>query len=147
MPADTNSPFRRRQHASENGQQRGLAAPGRSHEQRQFTAFERQAYTLERRHLRSAAAKDLRHIHRIEQGRGHRENTMAGSMRVTCTIAAIADPMHITTVSRKSPIISPCVMTIGNAVAAVSFTMVSPISAAIEKPMMAFRSAWQTITA
>src|SRR5512140_529714 len=145
MSADANGPLRRRQHASENGQKRGLAAPGRSHQQGQFAAVEREAHSLERRHLASAAAKDLRHIHRLEQGFGHRVNTMAGSMRVTCTIAANADPMHMTTVSTNRPTFSPGVMTIGNAVAAVNFTMASPMSAAMEKPMTALISAWQMI--
>ena len=37
-------------------------------------------------------------------------------------------------------------MTIGNAVAAVNFTMASPMSAAMEKPMTALSSACQMIT-
>ena len=83
MPADMNSSRRRGQHASEDGQQRGFAAPGRPHEQSQFTAVELQAYAPERCYLGSAAAKDLGHIHGFDQSVGHRVNTMAGSMRVT----------------------------------------------------------------
>ena len=56
----TNGALGRRQHASENGQQRGLAAPGRPHQQRKFAAVERQAHALERRDLGGAAAEVLR---------------------------------------------------------------------------------------
>ena len=49
--AQANASARGRQHASEDRQQRGLAAAGRPHQQRQFAALERQAYALERLHL------------------------------------------------------------------------------------------------
>ena len=53
--------------------------------------------------LASAAAKLLRQVHRLKQWFGYRVNTTAGSMRVTWTIAAIEDPMHITRVTTNSP--------------------------------------------
>ena len=56
----------------------------------------------------------------------HRVNTMAGSMRVTFMIAAIAETTHITTVSTNSATVSPGVMTIGSALAAVMRTTRSP---------------------
>src|SRR6187399_1069868 len=146
MLADPHRSLRRRQHAPKDGQQRGLAAPGRSHQQGEFAAVERQADALERRHLASATAKLLCQVHRLEQWFGHRVNTTAGSMRVTWTIAAIEDPMHMTRVKTNSPAISSGVMTIGNAVPAVSRTTATPASAAREKPMMALSTACQMIT-
>src|SRR3954470_9121447 len=141
-----NRPFGRRQHASENRQQRGLAAPGRPHQQSEFAAAKRQAHALERRHLGSAAAKVLRNIRRFEYWFAHRVNTMAGSIGVTRTIAPIDDPIHMTRVSTNSPAISPGVITIGNAVPSVSRTTASPTSAAMAKPMIALSSACQRIT-
>src|SRR4029078_4638268 len=146
MLADANRSLGRRQHASEYPPQRGLAAAGWPHQQGEFAAGEREADALERGHPASAAAKVLCDIHRLEHGFGHRVNTVAGSMRVTCMIAAIDDPMHITRVSTNSPAINPGVMTIGNAVPSVSRTTASPASAASEKPMTALSSACQRIT-
>ena len=57
----------------------------------------------------------------------HRVNTMAGSMRVTFMMAAIAETTHMTTVSRNSATVRPGVMTIGSALAAVMRTTRRPI--------------------
>ena len=51
---------------------------------------------------------------------------MAGSMRVTFMIAAIAETTHIVTVSTNSETVSPGVMRIGSAPAAVIRTTSSP---------------------
>ena len=77
--------------------------------------LERQADALERATLAAPAAEVFLTIHGLQQRLAHRVNTMAGSMRVTFMIAAIAETTHITTVSRNSPAIRPGVMTIGSA--------------------------------
>ena len=56
----------------------------------------------------------------------HRVNTMAGSMRITLTMAAIAETTHITTVSTNRPT-QAGVMTIGSALVAVMCTTSSPM--------------------
>jgi predicted 3-demethylubiquinone-9 3-methyltransferase (glyoxalase superfamily) len=87
--AHANRSARGRQNASENRQQRGLAAPGRPHQQRQFTALERQAHALESLDLSRSIAEQFHDIDGLDDGVGHHVNTIPGSMRVTCTIAPI----------------------------------------------------------
>ncbi len=102
IAADANGAFGRRQHAAEDGQQRGLAAAGRPHQQRQLAALERQVDALERADLRGPVPRSLAMPVASITSVGHRVNTMAGSMRVTFMIAAIAETTHITTVSTNS---------------------------------------------
>ena len=102
IAADANGSFGRRQHAAENGQQRGLAAARRPHQQRQLAALERQVDALERADLRGPVAEVLGDARCFHHRLAHRVNTMAGSMRVTFMIAAIAETTHITTVSTNS---------------------------------------------
>ena len=83
--AHANRSPRGRQNASENRQQRGLAAPGRPHQQRQFTALERQAHALESFDLSRSIADQFHDIDGLDDGVGHHVNTIPGSMRVTCT--------------------------------------------------------------
>jgi hypothetical protein len=69
--------------------------------------------------LSGSLAEEFHHIDSLDDGLGHRMNTIAGSMRVTCTIAAIADITHTATVSRNSLRVNPGLMTTGKAVSAV----------------------------
>src|SRR6266550_4108434 len=62
----------------------------RPHQQRQFTALERQAHALESLDLSRSIAEQFHDIDGLDDGVGHRVNTIPGSMRVTCTIAPIA---------------------------------------------------------
>src|ERR1043166_9248229 len=94
------------EHAAEDRQQRGLAAAGWSHQQGQFAASERQAHPLERLHLRRAPAQPLHDIDDFDDGFGHRVNTITGSMRITCKIAATADMTHMTSVRNNSTKVS-----------------------------------------
>jgi hypothetical protein len=71
-------------------------------------------------------------------------NTITGC--ITCTIAAIADTTHMTSVKRNNTSVSAGVMTIGNAVSAVAATTIKPIAAARQNPTTALISAWQTMT-
>ena len=73
-------------------------------------------------------------------------NTITGSMRVTCTIAATADMTHMSSVSKNNTRVSAGVMTMGNAVSAVAATTITPMAAAKQKPMTALISAWQMMT-
>ena len=87
------------------GQQRGLAAAGRPHQQGQLAAAQRQVDALERAHLRGARcpAPCATSTGFDAPTLAHRVNTMAGSMRVTLMMAAIAETTHMTTVSRNRP--------------------------------------------
>jgi len=67
-------------------------------------------------------------------------------MRITCTMAEIDDKTHMTTVSRNKPTLIVGVMSSGNADSAVASTMINPMPAAIENPMMALTSAWRMMT-
>jgi hypothetical protein len=53
--------------------------------------------------LSRSIAEQFHDIDGLDDGVGHRVNTIPGSMRVTCTIAPIADMTHMTTVNRNSP--------------------------------------------
>jgi len=57
-------------------------------------------------------AHQLHDIDGLDDGVDHRVNSITGSMRVTCTIAAIADTMHMTTVNRNSNRVSTGVATV-----------------------------------
>src|SRR6266404_3229748 len=137
---------RRREHASEDREKRSLAAAGGAHQQRQFAAPERQADTLESLHLRRPLSQPLHDIDGLDDGLDHRVNTITGSMRVTCTIAATAEMTHIRSVSRNSTKVSAGVITMGNAVSAVAATTTNPTPAARQNPITALISAWQTMT-
>ena len=67
-------------------------------------------------------------------------------MRVTLTIAEIADRAHMPTVSTNKPSVSLGVMVTGKTAFAVAFTISKPNTAAIENPMSALKKAWQRIT-
>ncbi len=95
LAADADGSFARRQHAAENGQQRGLAAAGRPHQQRQLAALEREIDALERAGAPGPSAEVLNNASGLHHQNAHRVNTMAGSMRVTFMIAAIAETTHI----------------------------------------------------
>ena len=118
----------RRQHAAEDQQQRGLAASGRAHQQRQFAAFERQIDAAQRLHLARTAAQRLCHLPRFYDKIAHRMNTVAGSVRSTRTIAPIADITHMATVNIDSATNSHGVITIGNALFAVIWTTTAPMA-------------------
>src|SRR5258707_5267598 len=137
---------RLRDHASEDREKRSLAAAGGAHQQRQFAAPERQADTLESLHLRRPLSQPLHDIDGLDDGLDHRVNTITGSMRVTCTIAATAEMTHIRSVSRNSTKVRAGVITMGNAVSAVAATTSNPTPAATENPITALISAWQTMT-
>src|SRR5439155_23638775 len=124
-------------HASESRPKRRLAAARRAHQQRQLAAGDREAHPPERLDPRRSAAEHLHDIAGFNDRLGHRVNTIAGSMRITCTIAAIADSTHITMVSVNSTAVRPGVRMIGNAVSAVRWTMIHPMPAAILNPMTA----------
>src|SRR5229473_1923983 len=119
---DADGALRRRQDASEHGQQRGLAAAGRTHEQRQFSASERQIDAPEGFHPPRALAEDSHDIHGLDHRRRHRVKTMAGSMRVTTVMAEIAERAHMNRVSANRPTVRPGVMTMGKAVFLVAAT-------------------------
>ena len=127
VAADANGPLGRRQHAAENGEQRGLAAAGRPHQQRQLPALERQVDAFQRADLPGPVAEVLGDAGCFHHQVAHRVNTMAGSMRVTFMMAAIAETTHMTTVSRNSARVRPGVMTIGSAPLAVMRTTKRPI--------------------
>ena len=76
----------------------------------------------------------------------HRVNTMAGSMRVTFMIAAIAETTHITTVSRNSATVRPGRDHDRQRAAAVMRTTSEPTRYGRPKPITAFSSAWQMMT-
>ena len=82
----------------------------------------------------------------LEHNLGHRENTKVGSIRITFTIAAIAEPMHIVNVRTNSATVSSGVMITGSADSAVAAATILPIAAAPAKPTMALSSACQMIT-
>src|SRR5262245_66642789 len=146
MTANADAAAGRRQHAAEHGQERGLAAAGRPHQQGQLAADQRQVDALERVHAPGAFAEHLHDVGRLDHGLCHRANTMAGSMRVTTRIAETAAIAHMTTVSTNRPSVSMGVITIGSGASVVAFTSASPIEAAIEKPMTALSSAWPRMT-
>ena len=73
----------RRQHAAEDGEQRGLAAARRPHQKRQFAARDGEAHALERLHPAGADAEEFHDVDRIEYRLGHRVKTIAGSIRIT----------------------------------------------------------------
>ena len=72
-------------------------------------------------------AEILDDARRFHHRPAHRVNTMAGSMRITFMMAAIAETTHITTVNANRPTVRPGVMTIGNAPDAVMRTTRSPM--------------------
>src|SRR5207237_9976481 len=95
-------PARARPRSTGARRQRGLAAARGPNQKRHFAAPERQAYALESLDLSGSLAEEFHHLDSLDDGLGHRMNTIAGSMLVTCTIAAIADITHMATVSRNS---------------------------------------------
>src|SRR5215510_169008 len=129
MAADPDRALRRRHHASKHGEERGLAAAGRTHEQGELAGREREAHALERAYLARARAQDLHHIRGLEHGlfavlngdrvNGHCVKTMAGSMRMTLMMAAMADVTHMNTVRANRPMVRVGVITIGSADSAV----------------------------
>lgn len=74
-------------------------------------------------------------------------NTMAGSMRMTCAMAKMAEKTHMATVSRNRAAVRFGVMNTGSAVSAVACTMIMPIPAAMQNPMIALNTAWMMMTA
>src|SRR5882724_6309552 len=141
-----NNSVRRRHQASHDREQRGLAAPRWSHQKDQLTAVERQAYAFERLYFAGAAAKAFDDVDSIDQRLRHRVNTRAGSIRMTCAMAAMADAIHMTTVNTSSPTVNAGVTTIGDADSAVILTTMAPMAAAPQKPMTALSSACQMMT-
>src|SRR5262249_29272284 len=139
--ADGDRSVGRRQHAAEDRQQRRLAAAGRPHQQRQFPPVQRQVDRLQRLDLRSPLPQHLADALCLEDRLIHRASTMTGSMRTTRMIAAIAETMHMTTVSANRPITSSRVITIGSALRAVRWTTTAPIAAAMQNPITALSSA------
>src|SRR5262245_4236073 len=146
LTADPNRAAGRRQHAAENRKQRGLAAARRSHQQRQFAPGDRKAHALERLYAASAVAQELDRIDGFDHRLGHRVNTIAGSIRVTLMIAAIAETTHIATVRTSRIVVISGVMTTGSAVSAVAMTTIQPTVAAMQKPISALNSAWKMMT-
>src|SRR5437899_7568812 len=156
MAADPDRALGRRHHAAEHGEEGGLAAAGGTHEQGELTGSKRQADALERAHLACAGAQDLHDLRGLEHGlgallsedrvNGHCVKTMAGSIRMTLMMAAIADVTHMNTVSTNRPMVRVGVITIGSADSAVRSTMTNPIEAASVNPMTALSSACQMIT-
>src|SRR5258708_24986 len=146
LTTDTYGAACRRQDASEYGKERRLAAAGRSHQKDQFTACERKTHASESLHLTWPASENFHDVDGLHHGFCHRVKTTAASMRITCTMAKVADKIHITTVSRNKPTLIRGVMSTGKAASAVASTMIKPMPAAIQNPMMALRSAWQMIT-
>src|ERR1019366_8534681 len=141
VPATAEGSRAPRQNAPEHCQQRGFAAAREPHQQGQSTAAERQTDAVQGRARARPFTKPLYHIDGFEQWFVHCRNATAGSMRSTFTMAAVADRMHIRTVSRKRPNVSPGVMTIGNEVSAVDLTTTKPMHAARPKPMTALSNA------
>ena len=91
------------------------------------SALERQVDTLQRADLPGPVAEVLGDAGCFHHQVAHRVNTMAGSMRVTFMMAAIAETTHMATVSRNSAMVRPGVMTIGSAPLAVMRTTRRPI--------------------
>ena len=69
LPVDAHRSARRRQHASEHRQQRGLAAARWPHEQRELAARERQAYPLEGLDAAGALAEEFDDVDGLEDRR------------------------------------------------------------------------------
>ncbi len=67
-------------------------------------------------------------------------------MRVTFTMAEIADTIHMTMVSRNSHIIKTGVVTTGSAESAVDATTTRSMHAASRNPITALSNAWQMMT-
>src|SRR5260370_22950292 len=82
----------------------------------------------------------------LDDGFGHRVNTVTGSMRVTCRIAAISDTTHMASVSRNNIRENVGVMTTVNAVSAVAATTIKPMPAARPNPMTPRIRALQVMT-
>ncbi len=135
----------RRHDAAEDRQQRGLAAAGGAHQQRQLAGVELQVDALQRAHLDGPEAELLHDARRLEhhlrgrgrrcgwfRGLGHRLNTMAGSIRITLPIADTAETAHIASVRASSTAASPGVIRIGSAVRSLSTAIVNAI--AIPRP-------------
>ena len=101
MAADADRAAGRRQHAAEHGQERGLAAARRAHQQGELAAGEREIDALERLDAPGALAEHLGDVGGFDHGLRHWANTMAGSIRVTTRIAEIAAMVHIATVSSE----------------------------------------------
>src|SRR5262249_36288100 len=125
---------------------RRLSAAGRSHEKGKFTARERETHALESLHLTWPASKNFHDVDGLHHGFCLRVKTIAGSMRITCTMAEIDDKTHMMTVNRNNPTLIIGVMTTGNADSAVASTITNPMPAAMQNPMMALRSAWEMMT-
>src|SRR5436189_100180 len=87
------------------------------------------AAILARLDLAGAAARAFDDVDSIDQRLRHRVNTMAGSIRMTCAMAAMADATHMTMVNTSSPTVNAGVTTIGNADSAVILTTMAPIAA------------------
>src|SRR5262249_40600328 len=133
LTAHPDSAARWGQHAAQNRQQRGLAAPRRPHQQGKFAAFERETHPFECLYLTGAMAERLGDVdgfyHRSVVI--HRVKTVAGSIRITCTIAAMAEIMHMPTVSANKAANTVGVRMMGSAESAVSRTTRAPIAAAM----------------
>src|SRR5262249_11683078 len=113
-PEYAHGALRRRQNASQYRQQRGLAAAGGPHQQGQLSTAERKGNATQALDPPGSLAEDPDDVDRLDHRRAHRVKTMAGSRRVTTTIAEIAENAHIAKVSAKSPASSPGFMTIGS---------------------------------
>src|SRR6266702_2505633 len=144
--ADTDRSHGWRQHAAKHGQQRCLAAAGRSHQHYQLSTAERQAHSPQRLHPSGALAEKFDDVARFHHWIAHRVNTTAGSVRMMWTIAAIAENTHIATVSKNRPAIRPGGISTGRAESAVALTMTMPIAAAMPKPTAALKNAWIMMT-
>src|SRR5262249_748209 len=127
LPADPNDTLVWRQDAAEHRQQRGLAAAGRTHQQRQLTAMHSEVNAAERLHLRGTLAQKLDDAARLHDRVAHRLNTIAGSTRVTLRIEASAEMTHMTTVSTNTMTVNAGVISTGSAEAEVTLTTNCPM--------------------
>ena len=79
---DPHRPAGRREHASEDGEQRGLAAARRPHQKRQLAAPERNAHALKRLHPPGAGSEGFHDVDRFEYRLAHRVRTIARLIRL-----------------------------------------------------------------
>ena len=121
--------FGRRQNTTKYGQQSRLTRSRRAHQQRQFTCAQIEGNAFQGAHRPGAMTKVLDDVAGNENGRMcHRANTMAGSMRVTLLIAAIAETAHMNSVRPNSSTAKPPVIMIGNGSAILSVTKIMSIA-------------------
>ncbi len=101
--------------AAKDRKKRRLAGARRAHQQRQFARHKLEGHAFERNDQSGAGAEFLDDIVGVQDGGcGHLENTVAGSIFVTLTMAESAEIAHINNVNAKSQKAKPGVMTNGN---------------------------------